>query len=161
MHCNEVLDKVYESMGEPLPLLDKMMITFHRMWCTRCDEELEKLEYALELLHTDFFPQAPSLEDSIMEQLTGELFDVVPSLSPEDQLESTGLPLRGWIIIGCIVLISLSTVFFGVDFADTAARFGSSFLLPVGITIGGVLTGYGAIFIASHLKELSERFRLH
>ena len=36
-----------------------------------------------------------------------------------------------------------------------------SFLLPVGITIGVVLTTYGALFIGSHLKELSERFGLY
>jgi hypothetical protein len=35
-----------------------------------------------------------------------------------------------------------------------------SYLLPVGITIGIVLTSYGALFIGSHLKELSERFGL-
>jgi hypothetical protein len=35
-----------------------------------------------------------------------------------------------------------------------------SFLLPVGITVGIVLTSYGALFIGGHLKELSERFRL-
>jgi hypothetical protein len=35
-----------------------------------------------------------------------------------------------------------------------------SFLLPVGITFGIVLTSYGALFIGSHLEEFSERFGL-
>jgi hypothetical protein len=47
-----------------------------------------------------------------------------------------------------------------MDFEKVAHRQGSSFLIPVGITIGVVVTGYGALFIASHLKELSERFGL-
>jgi hypothetical protein len=65
------------------------------------------------------------------------------------------------VIIGFIILISLSTAFFGMDFIHIAAFAGSSFLLPVGLTFGGILTGYGAIFIGSHLKELSAWFRLH
>jgi hypothetical protein len=48
-----------------------------------------------------------------------------------------------------------------MDFIKVADTQGSSFLLPVGITIGAVLTGYGALFIGSHLKELSSRFRIH
>jgi hypothetical protein len=48
-----------------------------------------------------------------------------------------------------------------MDFINIADTQGSSFLLPVGITIGAVVTGYGAFFIGSHLKELSSRFRIH
>jgi hypothetical protein len=33
-------------------------------------------------------------------------------------------------------------------------------MIPIGITIGIMLTGYGALFIGSHLKEFSERFGL-
>jgi hypothetical protein len=47
-----------------------------------------------------------------------------------------------------------------MNFVAIANSEGSSFLLPVGITIGIVLTCYGALFIGSHLKELSSRFRL-
>ena len=71
-----------------------------------------------------------------------------------------GLSTRGWVIAGLIILVSLVTAFFGLDFQKLALETGMSFLLPVGITIGIVLTSYGALFIGSHLKELSERFGL-
>jgi hypothetical protein len=42
-----------------------------------------------------------------------------------------------------------------------ADHWGSSFLLPIGITIGAIVSAYGALFSGSHLKELSSRFNLH
>jgi hypothetical protein len=48
-----------------------------------------------------------------------------------------------------------------MDFIKIAASEGSSYMLPLGITIGAAVTCYGAVFIGSHLKELSRRFGLH
>jgi hypothetical protein len=107
-------------------------------------------------MREDFFPLSPGLEDSIMsmvaeeEQQEGEENYAVPA----------GLSMRGWVIAGLIILVSLATTFFGLDFHKLAIEKGMSFLLPVGITVGIVLTVYGAFFIGSHLKELSERFGL-
>ena len=75
--------------------------------------------------------------------------------------ELPGFSLRIWVITGFFVLLSLSSSFFGVDFVKIANAEGLSFLLPVGLTVGMVLTCYGALFIGSHLKELSARFGLH
>jgi hypothetical protein len=47
-----------------------------------------------------------------------------------------------------------------MDFIHIAQEQGLSFLLPLGITVGVVLTCYGALFIGSHLKELSKHFNL-
>jgi hypothetical protein len=47
-----------------------------------------------------------------------------------------------------------------MDFGTVADHWGSSFLLPIGITVGAVVSAYGALFIGSHLKELSHRFNL-
>jgi hypothetical protein len=75
--------------------------------------------------------------------------------------ETGGVSLSRWVITGLILLFSLSSAFFVMDFVKVAAKEGSSYLLPLGITIGAVLSCYGAIFIGSHVKELSERFGLH
>jgi hypothetical protein len=48
-----------------------------------------------------------------------------------------------------------------MEFARMIPDLASSFLLPIGITIGVIVTGYGALFIGSHRKELSDRFGLH
>jgi len=73
---------------------------------------------------------------------------------------STGLSTRGWVIAGIVILLSLISAFFGYDFHRVTKAAGISLLLPVGIIIGVFLTGYGALFIGSHLKELSKRFGL-
>jgi hypothetical protein len=74
--------------------------------------------------------------------------------------ESQGFSFRSWVISGLVIFFSLSTAFLSLDFDKIAVSQGISFLLPMGITIGSVLTIYGAIFIGSHIKELSERFGL-
>jgi hypothetical protein len=59
-----------------------------------------------------------------------------------------------------VMLVSFATAFFGLDFNEVALTAGLSFMIPIGITIGIVLTCYGALFIGSHLKEFIERFDL-
>ena len=158
MSCSKILDAVYEySGGEPMPLLLQIQIGLHTMICPDCAQEIERFEVCRDILREDFLPASPDLEDSIMAMIAKE--------EGQPEAEETfavpgGLSTRGWIIAGLIILISLTTAFFGMDFNRIAREAGMSFLLPVGITIGIVLTSYGALFIGSHLKELSERFGL-
>ena len=158
MRCSKILDAVYEySGGEPMPLLLQIQVGLHTIICPNCAQEIERFEVCRDILREDFLPPSPGLEDSIMTIIAKE------KEQPEaEEVFATpgGLSTRGWIIAGLIILISLSTVFFGMDFNRIALEAGMSFLLPVGITIGIVLTSYGAFFIGSHLKELSERFGL-
>jgi hypothetical protein len=103
----------------------------------------------------DFFPPSPGLEDSIMAKVAIEIEEKQPQT-----VSAGGLSTRGWVIAGLIIFISLATAFFGFDFKKITGEMGISFLIPASITIGIVLTTYGAFFIGSHLKELSERFGL-
>jgi hypothetical protein len=155
MDCRTVMDTVYEDEKDGfLPVLTRLRIGLHLLFCPGCAEELRKYRCVEELMSTGFFPPSPDFEESVMERLyedTGER---------EEYDAPAGFSFRGWVIIGFFVLLSLSSAFFGMDFIEIAREEGSSFLLPVGITIGIVLTGYGALFIGSHLKELSSFFRL-
>jgi hypothetical protein len=152
------MDKVYDSLGEePLSLLFRLQLGVHLLFCRRCAEEVKKLKAVQEYLQTGFFPDSPHFEDSIMEQIYAE----ESALANPDWDTAPGVSFRSWVITGFIVLISLSTVFFSMDFVKVAASEGSSFLLPVGLTVGGILTSYGAIFIGSHLKKFSQWFGLH
>jgi hypothetical protein len=78
--------------------------------------------------------------------------------SEEEVAAQAGFSFRSWVIIGFFMLLALPSSFFGMNFVEIANAEGLSFLLPVGITIGIVVTCYGALFIGSHLKELSNRF---
>ena len=166
MNCSKILDMVYEYSDNDLhteglrtsgsmPLLNQIQIWLHTLVCPDCAQKIECFEVSKNILREDFFPPSPDLEDSIMALITAE-----EERSEEIHAIPGGLSTRGWVIAGLVMLVSLVTVFFGFDFQKLALETGMSFLLPVGITIGIVLTSYGALFIGSHLKELSERFGL-
>ncbi|MDR2553629.1 MAG: peptidoglycan-binding protein [Treponema sp.] len=157
MNCKNAADRIYEiddpALKEP-GILRRFSLALHILFCSRCAVRLEHYEEARFLLGTSFFPPSPDFESALMsricsEEEAGQIFDT-----------PGGFSTKGWVIVGLIVLLSLSSLFFGKDFASVALDQGSSFLLPLGITIGIFLTGYGALFIGSHLKELSERFKL-
>jgi hypothetical protein len=144
---------VYED--EPLPVLKQIQIWLHVFLCPDCAAKIERLQSARKIMSEDFFPASPDIEDAVMAKVSAE----EETLQPQYEIPA-GLSTRGWIISGLIIFISLATAFFGFDFKALASEHGMSFLLPVGITVGIVLTTYGVIFIGSHLKELTERFGL-
>jgi len=155
MDCRTVMDTVYEAEKESaLPVLTQLRIWIHLLTCSACACELNNLRRINEIMKTDFFPPSPDFGGIIMERLREETAMNAATDAP------AGFSFRGWVITGFFVLLSLSSAFFGINFIQIANAEGSSFLLPVGITVGVVLTCYGALFIGSHLKELSSRFGL-
>jgi hypothetical protein len=161
LDCAKILEKVYENYGEEpqvsLPLFTQIQVAWHLLFCPDCAQEIERFEVCKDILIHDFLPPAPDLEDSVMAMIAGE------EIAPEETSENAApgfLSTKGWVIAGLIMLVSLATAFFGLEFNKIALAAGMSFLIPVGITIGIALTVYGALFIGSHLKELSERFGL-
>jgi len=148
MSCERILEKVYE-MDDSMSLLTRIRIGLHIMVCPDCAQEIERFEVCKDILRSDFLP-ASNMEDTVMAEIAAEKEMEMPG----------GFSTRGWVIAGIIMLVSLATAFFGLNFNKVALAAGMSFLIPVGITIGIALTCYGALFIGSHLKELIERFGL-
>jgi hypothetical protein len=160
MNCSKILDMVYDE--EPMPLLDQIQVWLHTVICSDCARNIQIYENAKIIMKEDFFPSlsnssSQKLEDSIMarigieeEQAEAESSYVTPG----------GISTRGWVIAGLVILVSMASAFFGFDFKNVAYEWGMSFMLPLGITVGIILTTYGALFIGSHLKEFSERFGL-
>jgi hypothetical protein len=159
MSCEKILDKVYEYSGDPdaMPLVTRIRIGLHLLVCPDCAQEVERFEVCRDILRSEFLPPAPGLEDTVMAMIAAEEDEAIEA----EEMESPGgFSTRGWIIAGLVMLVSLATAFFGLDFNKVALAAGMSFMIPVGITIGIALTCYGALFIGSHLKEFSERFGL-
>jgi hypothetical protein len=147
------------SGGDPdnsIPFINQIQIWLHTLICPNCAQEIERFEVSRNIMNDDFFPASPGLEDSIMAMVAEEELPEAEGINAVPG----GLSTRSWAIAGIIIFLSLATAFFGLDFQNLAHETGTSFLLPAGITIGCVLTIYGAFFIGSHLKELSERFGL-
>jgi hypothetical protein len=161
------MDYIYEYSGNEqrhifeMPLLLQVQISLHTLFCSDCSQKIELYRGAREMLRKDFFPPVPNLEDSIMARISvEEQSNPIYSETENTYAIPGGIPTRGWVIAGIIVVVSLVTTFFGLDYQSLVIESGTSFLLPLGITIGIVLTTYGVFFIGSHLKELSERFGL-
>ena len=154
MKCNDALDMVYETEAA-LPMGKRLSLAFHIILCGQCAVHLGNYEKARFLLRTDFFPPSPDFSDSIMSSIYQE-----DEAADEQLLEVGGFSVKGWVIAGIVLVFSMVTLFFGQDFASIVRDQGSLYLLPLVIIIGVVITGYGALFIGSHLKEFSERFNL-
>jgi hypothetical protein len=153
MKCETVMEKILASGGEPFPLGVYLRISAHLLFCSRCTEELKLLNEAGEIMKTGFLPPSPDFTEPLMALIEEEETEE-PGVFPQ------GFSTRSWIITGVIILVSLASSFFGMDFIQVASSQGNSFLFPLGLTIGLVLSCYGALFIGSHLKELSARFKL-
>ncbi|MDR0758861.1 MAG: peptidoglycan-binding protein [Treponema sp.] len=162
MKCTTLVDKIYEFDGqETLSLWNRLQIAVHIVLCPRCAEKTLRLEAVRDMLRTGFLPVPPAfIADSIMDRIRSEVFDLSADMPFEEEGPTPEVPFGGWVATGLIILFSQAASFMGMDFISFTAAQGSSFLLPLGITIGVVVTVYGAIFIGSHLKELSDRFRL-
>jgi len=155
LDCDTVMNTFLESDRDiSMPLSTRLRIDLHLLFCADCAREYKNLKYIEEIMKTDFFPSSPNLDGIFMEKITDE------AIIEETADAPTGVSFRSWVIIGLLVLFSLSSAFFGVNFIEIADAEGLSFLLPVGITIGIVVSCYGAFFIGSHLRELSMKFRL-
>jgi hypothetical protein len=155
MNCAKILDIVYEQ--EDMSLFSRIRVGLHLLVCPDCAQEVERFEVCRDIMRNDFMFPAPDLEDSVMSMISAEEGEIIET---QEIQAPGGFSTRGWIIAGIVMLVSSATVFFGLDFNKVALAAGMSFTIPIGITIGIVLTSYGALFIGSHLKELSERFGL-
>jgi hypothetical protein len=145
MNCRKTMDAVYEEWGtESLPFFTRLMVSFHLFHCSRCAAETAELEKARSLMRESLPAPAEGMEDRIMRSVDAEE-------QGEEYPEVAGVSFRSWVITGLIVLLSLLSSFF----------WEGAQLLPIGITVGAIVTAYGAIFIGSHLKELTVRFNLH
>jgi hypothetical protein len=121
-------------------------------------EQLLKDSAALPSQISDYtYSSDINLEDAIMRTISRADFESRYQLD-DSALEGPVISLRSWVLAGLFIMLSLPSAFFGVDFIKVVNIYGSSFLLPVALTIGAVVTLYGALFIATHVNELSEKF---
>ncbi|MDR2575860.1 MAG: peptidoglycan-binding protein [Treponema sp.] len=168
MSCAKILDIVYEQQ-EDMSLFNRIRVGLHLLVCPDCAQEVERFEVCRDMLQDDFMYPAPDLEDAVMSMINAEEAANAAANATANTAEAAeainaeipgGFSIRGWIIAGIVMLVSLATVFFGLEFNKVALIAGMAFTIPIGITIGIALTSYGALFIGSHLKDLTERFGL-
>ena len=154
--CSKIMDMIYEYSGneagheDAMPLLIQIQIGIHTFFCQTCAKKIETLEKTREILKEDFFPSSPGFEDSIMARIKTEEEAIQ---TEEIYAVPGGISTRGWIIAGVVIIVSLVSAFFSIDFKSVATESGKDFLLPIGLTFGGIITAYCAFFIGSHIKN--------
>ncbi|MDR0389518.1 MAG: hypothetical protein LBH73_05565 [Spirochaetaceae bacterium] len=165
MQCKKSSDVILDHDGdEELSFLKRLLIDIHLLFCPRCASTARRYRLARHLLSA--YTQDPELEipglelpdiiisDATVADVFGRSREVFEPVSSE------ALSFRRWVISGCVIVISLVVVLFGLDFMGLSTAAGSSLMVPVSVTTGIIISAYSALFIGSHLKELTERFRL-
>ncbi|MDR1257320.1 MAG: peptidoglycan-binding protein [Spirochaetaceae bacterium] len=155
MNCDKVLDVLYYQDNGEYPegrfsFMVRFLIALHIRGCPKCAAHQKALQSASACLKEDFFPPATGIASEIMVRVRdGGVFGNVPSVN-------AALPLRAWLVAGLAILVSLSSASIGIDYLTPINTRTVSFMLPFGITVGSVITAFGAIFIGSHITELSK-----
>ncbi|MDR2965134.1 MAG: peptidoglycan-binding protein [Treponema sp.] len=154
MNCTKILEMAYE---EDLNIVDSAQIWLHTFFCQDCAQKIQLYKSARTIMRMDFFTSntagtaaGTNIEDSVMAKINME--------QQEETITPVILSTKGWVIAGLLIIVSFVTAFLGLDFKNVANATGMSFMLPIGIIFGIVLTSYCALFIGSHLKEFTERF---
>ncbi|MDR2098038.1 MAG: peptidoglycan-binding protein [Spirochaetaceae bacterium] len=147
MNCNEVLDALYYSDGG-IPLVKRIFIAFHIWRCPKCAAHADALQ-KVSACREDFFPPASGIADSVMALIREGGALVKPANGQE------ALSIRAWAAAGLAILVSVSSAYLGIDYLTPVDIRTANLMLPVGITVGCVVTAFGAIFIGCHIKELS------
>jgi hypothetical protein len=151
MKCERVVKSLYEESGEGTLFL-KCAAALHIAFCASCGAQKRKRDMAERVMRQDFFPDAPDITNRLMALVHSEA---------RGRKENAALTSpRVWIVAGFFILVVLTTAFFGGDFHSIAASSGLPFTLPLSITIGAVITAYGALSIGTHLTELCKKFGL-
>jgi hypothetical protein len=161
MRCNDIVDMIIDHDGdEELSFFRRFLVDLHLFFCPRCAETIRRWHLGRGLLAASC--QDPELKTPGLEtpDLSGVIMAGILAETEEvpDPADVEALSFRRWVVTGFVIVVSLISVYFGLDFIELSSI--SSLKLPMGVTIGIFISAYSALFIGSHLKELSERFRL-
>lgn len=146
MTCEYVMNAIEEACGKNTL---SRLVRFHLWTCPRCAYMAKLFEDSYAELQTGFIPMAPDSEDIIMAAVREE---VKKKVRPISELK--------WIGIGLIVLAASILPSFGNTLKWLGDLYTTGILLPLYLTIGGLVTVYCVFFIASHLEVLSKRFKI-
>jgi hypothetical protein len=175
--CKTVIDSVYEDLeinfnsdlNDDLDesvfgvfgtisalLLDTFVFRLRRavhiFFCPSCANEVRRIKIANNLMTNCFMPICPDISDSVMTVLRSE--DIPETVEPHRYI-----PLRAWVVVGLFLLFSLVSTIFGGKFLKFDDSGTHSVVLA--ITIGVIITVYGALFVGSHLDALRKKFGLN
>jgi len=146
MNC-EVFEERYDCVPEGESLSPSL--TLHLARCPRCAARVEMRRRAVELYR---MPQ-PGEEQDIVDRVMAAL----PFL-PRPHRE---MPLRNWVVAGLVLASSVVLVPAQGVFSGVIDVYGSQWMLPFVLVFGFSVAIFGALFIKTHMDELSDRLGIN
>ncbi|GMO46677.1 MAG: hypothetical protein Ta2B_28380 [Termitinemataceae bacterium] len=169
MKCETIQDYLFQLMfaGNEREeicfqrFVKRLLITLHLLHCENCGEFKRVIGKTSEIMASDFLPQSEvntEVSDAVM-NIINRQNSTIADLRPQQswsEPDTDTFSLQTWVVSGLIIMISLLSAYFSINLLSSQEIL--DFIVPIAITIGSVITAYGAIFIGTHLKELSKRF---
>jgi len=143
--CRYVQDNlIYLEADEYQPL----RIRLHLLFCPNCRKEAARMASLL----ADMRSFEPVPEDFDM---TYCIMRSILALHSNVPIEAKNVSMLKWIAAGLLILFSMVVVRFSKTYIWIKAAYGDYFEAPMYLVFGIILTVYIALFIASHIDELS------
>ncbi len=151
MNCNEIIKKIMEADPNQ-PFSEE--IQEHIMNCNKCAQTARETERVIALLQrNNTVDVPPNLPEEIMKSVycIQEKEGIVP-------VKEHKMPLFNWIGAGFIILCSIMLLQFSTAFRWVKEAFGGTIEIAIGILLGSAVTIYALVFIATHVKSISDFF---
>lgn len=120
----------------------------HLESCPSCRASVERLRNAMATARIDDqkpLPASAAIEDHAM-----AVIRLMPK--PQRELFST----RDWILAGVVIALSMVFIPLGRDFGVFFSVVGTSYTLPLALVLGLAITVYGALFVGTHIDEVTD-----
>ncbi len=125
-------------------------VRIHTFFCPVCSGEIMQLMLMFRLLEEkSIWEMDKDIKDNVMDKIQRQ------SVFAEKRI--SGLK---WVVIGIIIFASMFLINFSESFMWLKEQFGSSFVIPMSIVLGLVLTVYLMLFTSSNIDFLEKYLHL-
>lgn len=143
--CRYVQDNlIYCDVDEYQPI----RIRLHLLFCPDCRKVAARMSSLLADMRS--FESVPADFD-----MTDRIMRSILALNSNVPIEAKNVSMLKWIAVGCLILFSMVVVRFSKTYIWIKAAYGDYFDAPMYLVFGIILTAYIALFIASHIDQLS------
>lgn len=150
MKCKELMNQYLNlDNQDALPIL----LRLHVFFCPSCKNEVEQMEDLFNRM--EYFAARYSTPD-----MTEKILSLVQSIELEPEPRKT-TPIRYWLTVGVLMFLGTIVIQFAKPSVQVRILSSDMIDLPLNIICCAGLTIFIAVFIGSHLDEVSKFFKIH
>jgi len=120
----------------------------HKATCAECKAAAKSMDHAIAAYREPYTFPLGRIDPLLLDE---RIMNAVRLLPRPRHLVST----RDWVTAGVVIALSTVLVPLGDGFAFIKEFFGARYTLPLALVLGLSITAYGAMFIGTHIEELS------